>query len=123
MEDDRTLSLEQLENEVWEPSDFRSSLIEKCEKLRKKPIEQFDIEDLRVMISQQIGLPFLIPIALEKLKMSPLLEGNFYKGDLLIAVLQVKDHFWEQFPSYKDELDYLLLDIEHFIEIFQSARG
>lgn len=122
MTHDRRLTLEQLENEVWEPSDFRSSLIEKCERLRKKPIGQFSIEDLRVMIGQQIGLPFLIPIALEKLKINPFLEGDFYNGDLLVAVLGVDDHFWEQNPSYKDELDYIILDIEHFIEMFQSAR-
>jgi len=54
------------------------------------PISDFGIEELRLLISQGIGLQTLLPIALEKLSTDHYLEGNFFKGDLLLAV--VKQH-------------------------------
>ncbi len=35
------------------------------------------------MIGQNIGLPYLIPIAVEKLELNPWASGDMYPGDLL----------------------------------------
>ena len=61
-------TLEILENEVWDETGFRSVLMDRCFKLRKKCLNEFTVEDLRIMISQQIGLTYLIPLAIEILK-------------------------------------------------------
>ena len=53
----------------------------------EKPLCEFDIEDLRILIGQSIGLKFLIPIAIEELEKDILVEGDFYEGDLLKAIL------------------------------------
>jgi hypothetical protein len=55
---------------------------------------EFTSEDLRIMISQGIGLPNLVPLALETLEVDPLAESDFYPGDLLAAVFSVDDSFW-----------------------------
>src|SRR5438552_1638945 len=57
-------------------------------------IGQFSVEDLRIMIGQRIGLPWLVPVALEVLEQDPLAEGDFYPGDLLGRVLSVGRDFW-----------------------------
>jgi hypothetical protein len=67
-----------------------------CHRLRRKPLREFDAEDLRIMIGQGIGLPWLNPHALEMLEEYPLIEGDFYPGDLLAAVLQVEPTCWLQ---------------------------
>jgi hypothetical protein len=56
------------------------------------------------MIGQQIGLPFLIPIAIEALEIDPLAEGDHYPGDLLEAVLSVEDSFWAANPEFHREI-------------------
>lgn len=47
------------------------------------------------MIGQNIGLKYLIPLAIEKLQENNLSEGEFYKGDLLNAVLTVDSNYWK----------------------------
>lgn len=63
----------------------------KCHRLRRKPLDQFVAEDLRIMIGQQIGLQYLLPRAIALLSADPLTEGDFYPGDLLKVVLRANN--------------------------------
>jgi len=74
---------------------INDALVTKCHRLQKKVISDFSIEELRIMIGQNIGLDFLIPLALEKLSENILSEGDFYEGDLLINVLRSDKKYWE----------------------------
>ncbi len=94
---DRTL--EELEDQIWEEVEDPTPLQEKCPRLRKKPISDFTIENLRLMIGQQIGLPHLMPLALNVLENEPLAEGDCYPGDLLMNVVRVKQEFWPAAPD------------------------
>ena len=61
-------TLEQIEKEYWPEPNDDSYLVTTCHLLRKKPVADFEIEDLRILISQNISLNVLVPIALDKLK-------------------------------------------------------
>lgn len=87
-------TLEQLENEIWPPIYDATFLILTCHALRKKPLFEFDVEDLRLMIGQNVGWKYLIPLALEKLDENILAEGHFYPGDLFEAVLDSEIIYW-----------------------------
>lgn len=91
---DRTKSLQQLEGLDWGEPTFDSHLVETCHRLRRKPLDEFTVEDLRIMIGQGISLPFLVPLALDKLEDDPFTEGDLFAGDLLTAILRVDDSFW-----------------------------
>jgi hypothetical protein len=95
MDFDRARSLDELEGVAWGQSEYDSALVLTCHRLRQKPLLQFTVEDLRVMIGQDIGLPFLIPLAIEELEKDPFACGDFYPGDLLNAVLRIQSVFWE----------------------------
>ena len=64
----RSKILEHLEKDVRTAPVFASRLVVTCYSLRKKQIKDFEIEDLRIMIGQNFGLNYLIPIAIEELK-------------------------------------------------------
>ncbi len=96
---DYSKSLEHLESEEWEQPDFESSLIKKVLAIRKKPIQNLTIEDLRLMIGQQFSLDYLVPRALQILEVNPFEEGDFYPGDLLVNVLSIKNEFWKTKPE------------------------
>ena len=51
------------------------------------------------MIGQQIGLPYLMPLALELLRTDPFTAGDFYEGDLLAIMLRVDAMFCASTPS------------------------
>jgi CDI immunity proteins len=80
-------TLDQLEGVVWGEPTFDSYLVTTCHRLRTKPVDEFSVEDLRIMIGQKIGLPHLVPLAIAVLDREPLAEGDFYPGDLLTKVI------------------------------------
>ena len=89
-----TKTLDELDPPAWDPPLASTGLVKTCHELRGKAIGEFGTEDLRVMIGQGIGLPFLIPLALDVLEGDPLAEGDYYPGDLLRSVLSVSSEFW-----------------------------
>jgi hypothetical protein len=104
-------SLEVLENHTWgNPEAAPTNLVKRCIELSKIPIANFSISDLRLMIGQQFGLTFLIPVALEKLKNDLLAEADYYEGDLLANVLEIDTSFWDKNRSYWIQLDEMIKD-------------
>ena len=101
-------SIEHLEKDYWGKPGYESHLVKTCHHLRKKPLKNFEIEDLRIMIGQNIGLKFLIPLALEKLRENVLAEGDYYEGDLLKSVLTSEVSFWEGRTDLFDQLDKVI---------------
>lgn len=93
--DQSALSLEQIEQDAWgdAPADA-SRLVRTAHELRRKPVALLTPEDLRLLISQKIGIDVLVPRALETLADDPLVEGDFYPGDLLVAVLKLPPTYW-----------------------------
>lgn len=64
-------TLEQLESDVWPPTDVHTNLIDTCHRLRKKPVEELSAGELRIMIGQKLGLRYLVPLALDLLENDP----------------------------------------------------
>ncbi|HET6994106.1 MAG TPA: contact-dependent growth inhibition system immunity protein [Chitinophagaceae bacterium] len=92
-------SLEQLENKVWGEPEYTSHLVTTLYRLRKKPLKEYTIEDLRISIGQNSSLDYLMPLAIEVLNKDILAEGDFYKGDLLHSVLTADIAYWKQHIS------------------------
>jgi len=84
-------TLDQLECVVWGEPTHDSHLVTTCHRLRTKPIDEFGVEDLRIMIGQQISLPHLVPLAVAALERDPLAEGDDYPGDLLANVIGARE--------------------------------
>ena len=103
----QTKSIEQLENDYWkEPSEFSTNLIERCFEYRKVAISELTIEQIRLLISQEIGTEYLMEIVLEILKQNIVAEGDLYEGDLLVAVSKIPTEFWSnnsvEFLNFKN---------------------
>src|SRR6186713_1363074 len=101
---DRTKTLDALEAARWGEPPVDSYLVSTIHRLRKKPIGEFSVEDLRLMIGQGIGLRFLVPLSLEAVERSPLAEGDYYPGDLLASLLRVEPGFWAIEWEWRDRL-------------------
>jgi hypothetical protein len=101
---DRSRSLDQLEGVEEGPTSDDSYLVQMCHALRRKPIGEFTVEDLRIMIGQRTGLAHLVPLALDILERDPLAAGDYYPGDLLKSVLDVPAEFWRREWEWRDRL-------------------
>lgn len=110
---DRRKSLQEIERrDLGEPT-YDSYLVTTCHRLHRKPLEDFTVEDLRIMIGQGFSLPILIPLALERLEEDPLAEGDYYPGDLLSSVATIDEAFWTAHPG----------SLQDFRAILSSVRG
>ncbi|HKY41903.1 MAG TPA: contact-dependent growth inhibition system immunity protein [Pyrinomonadaceae bacterium] len=101
-------TLEELDGEDWGAPEYPSRLVTNCHRLRRVPLKDFVIEDLRLMIGQQFSLEYLVPVALDRLEDDPFAEGDFYPGDLLNNVLGVSCAFWEQHPESLQRLEHIV---------------
>jgi len=116
----RNLSLEELENSAWPEPELPSSLIKKCHQLRKMPIGELQTEDLRLLIGQNIGLPYIMPLAIELLFDNPLCAGAFFNGDLLQNVLNADISVWQKNSELFEELILVMDDLECSMELYQN---
>lgn len=103
-------TLEKLENDYWKEPAHDSQLIIRCHQLRKAQLDKFTVEDLRVMIGQQIGLTYLIRLALDILEKELFAEGDYFEGDLLKNVLDVDTAFWKENKDYWRTLFNIIKD-------------
>ena len=100
----RSKSLESLEKSYWPAPESESHLATTCHQLRKKQLKEFEVEDLRIMIGQDIGLMYLVPLAIEVLQDNILAEGDLYAGDLLKALLTSDPDFWRSRPELWEQV-------------------
>jgi hypothetical protein len=107
--EDRRRSLEDLDGERWGAAPLGATrLVAEVHRLRRKPLGELTVEDLRLLIAQGIALPRLVPLALEFVRDEPLVAGDLYEGDLLTAVLRVDGSFWRRHRDLADELSRAL---------------
>ncbi|WP_282777292.1 MULTISPECIES: contact-dependent growth inhibition system immunity protein [unclassified Nocardia] len=131
---EKSKSLQELEGTCWpELREFPSELVADVYRLREMPIGELNPTALARLIGQEIGLRWLIPVALDHLSETVPDEraGGFYDEDLLTAVVTCSLEFWQDHPEWAKSLakttrdlseigPYLVEDVARFIEF--SAR-
>ncbi|GAA4412621.1 hypothetical protein GCM10023187_40030 [Nibrella viscosa] len=106
------LSLEELEQVVWQEPDFADNLEQKIHALRKAPLSRFTVEDVRLMVHHGLSLPYTVPLAIDMLGRNLFAEGDYYPGDLLQSVLNIDPAFWYRNRPLWQSLHRLLLNRE-----------
>ncbi|MFJ8195416.1 contact-dependent growth inhibition system immunity protein [Streptomyces sp. NPDC096152] len=104
---DRGKSLEQLEGRCWpDPPEETTSLVRSVHALRRRPIGALQSHELARLIGQSVGLPWLLPLAVEILRDTApdRAAGGFYDDDLLYAVVTVSPEVWKEMPALASDL-------------------
>ncbi len=121
-------TIEDLEQVYWgDKPPYDSHLVTTVYKLRKKDLEEFTVEDLRIIIGQNLSLPILIPRAINVLEEDILASGDCYTGDLLEYVLKIQPKFWVDYPELKIKFKNLFAKnqqrIEHSSDLTDKAKN
>jgi hypothetical protein len=81
----------------WKPEPLDSaptSLVKRARTLLETPIADLGAADVGFLLRQKIGVEILLDRALDLLEVDPLVETEYYPGDLLCAVLRLPpQHF------------------------------
>ncbi|MGV9453171.1 contact-dependent growth inhibition system immunity protein [Streptomyces sp. NPDC003635] len=100
---DRTL--DELDPPRWSPPAADAThLVRKVHSLRCVPLNDLSPADLRTLVSQQVSLAYVLPLAVHLLLEEPLLDAYFYEGDLLLAALQAPASAWSMIPDLQERL-------------------
>ncbi|MEW1887892.1 MULTISPECIES: contact-dependent growth inhibition system immunity protein [unclassified Streptomyces] len=100
---DRTL--DELDLPRWpEPAADATRLVRTVHALRRVPLRDLGAADLRTLVSQQVALPYVVPLAVRLLVDDPLLDAYFYPGDLLLATVNVPPPVWTLLPDLAAQL-------------------
>lgn len=108
---DRSRSLEQLEGRRWgDAGENATGLMQAVHSLRRKPVGSLTAYELARLIGQNVGLPWLLPLALEILREEAPAQaaGGFYDDDLLTAVLTSDPEVWRTSPEKAQEMCEIL---------------
>ncbi|MFJ1706269.1 contact-dependent growth inhibition system immunity protein [Kitasatospora sp. NPDC088346] len=131
----RDSSLEELEDDRWSAGPGgETRLMATVRELRRRPIGDLTVEDMRLLIRQDVGLAHLLPRAVEVLRVDPLAEGDMYEGDLLAAVLTRSAEVWGECPGLRREVRVIVSeladvppvlkrDVERFLALWTADGG
>ncbi|MEU9718268.1 contact-dependent growth inhibition system immunity protein [Streptomyces sp. NPDC047976] len=102
--DDRLLhlgrTLDDLDPPRWgRPEADATPLVRKVHALRTVPLGELRPADLRTLVSQQVALPYVLPLAVRLLLADPLLDAYFHEGDLLHAAVRAPAAAWAALPD------------------------
>lgn len=87
--------LELSEGELEIPDEPRELSV-MVSKLATKPLRRLQIKELYLLLHHGIGLPYVLPMAVERLEGDPWLTAHRNPGDLLIAVMEADSRFWRE---------------------------
>jgi CDI immunity proteins len=108
----RSRSISELEKSDWpKPGPKTPSVFVRCYELRQKPLSQLTVRDMRVLIGQDIGLVYLLPMALCEIEKDPLQEAEHFKGDLLAVVLRASSDFYGRHPDLRVRVENALRNL------------
>lgn len=125
---DKTIN-QLLDVPIPNPPKYESHLVRRCFDLANKKLKYFSAEDFRIMIGQNIGLEYLIPVVIEVLEKEPFIEADFYEGDLFLNVLKIENKYWESneeqkeaiLKIFKDNLDaFKELDLDTQEDLYEA---
>jgi hypothetical protein len=97
-------SLEEIENDRWDPPSFPSGLIIRCYEARKKPIRDLKACEIASLISQDISRDIIVPIAIDIITTNPWVSGDFYDGELLVSLISDMNAYWTRHPDQLEKV-------------------
>ncbi|MFF2409477.1 contact-dependent growth inhibition system immunity protein [Streptomyces sp. NPDC058092] len=93
-------TLDELDPPRWTPPAADAThLVRIVHELRRVPLGELSAADLRTLLSQQVALPYVLPLAVRLLIEEPLLDTYFYEGDLLLAAVNAPASAWALLPE------------------------
>ncbi len=103
MQDPANRTLNQLEGATERPTGL-SEQAQRARELRNVRLNDLQVEDLRVLIVEDQGLGYVVPLALDVLAIRPDAAGRF-AGDLLAAVERLPSGFWLTHPDLRRRIE------------------
>ncbi|PZR23508.1 MAG: hypothetical protein DI535_23800 [Citrobacter freundii] len=105
---EETRSIEQLQYNGRDEAGSPAGVAARFHQFVRVPVKDLSIEQIRLLLSQDVGTIFLLDKTLQLLETDILADGDFYPGDLLSAALNINRIYWDSKPELAARLSVLL---------------
>ncbi len=95
-------------------------LVREIYALSQKKLNSYSEYDVYLAISQEYGLDYVLPLAIELLENNLLIDCVFYEGDLLYAVLSINKEYWQTNKESYNQIRTIIMS-ESNREKFEEA--
>ena len=102
---DQNRSIEELSEYCWLAPEFESNVIMKSHALRRKKLADLTFEDIRMGLSQHVGVTYLVPIALKVVEDDPFAESLNFPAEITLNLLRIPHDYWLSHRSFADRLE------------------
>ena len=109
---DTNKSIIELENWDWHDNSLDTYVVQTSQRALKKPLNQLSLEEIRLLLTQRLGVSYVLPMAVAALERDILQEVYYYEGDLLNAVLGLPEAFWKDTEEERNIVAHLVK--EHY---------
>ena len=103
-------------NEIygWEPMkpEQNTYVLRTAARAMQLPLKDLSPEEIRLLVTQKVGLRYVLPLAIEILKHNPMAKTCHYPGDLLEACKRLLPSDWKENST----------ELLHFQQIVQAAE-
>ena len=100
-----------------------AGFIQKIHAIRNKCLRDFTVDEVRVCLSQNIGVVYLVQKALGFLETNPWIEAEHYEGDLLNTCIDIPDDYWKERKDNKERMRSILLAANEQIAMGKFSAG
>jgi hypothetical protein len=105
---DQSKSLQEIDGDDWgDPETAETPMIGRVLALRRKPLRDLDDGEVRLAVGQKVGFPIVLEVAIRRLRADPLIEGDYYPGDVLAALVRLDEVDWGGRDDLRSELEAL----------------
>lgn len=77
-------------------------------------LSEYGIEEWYACLQLKLFLEYTVPMLSRVLSQNPILNGAYWKGELLWNILKIEDSFWKSHKEWKEYFELLL------VELFES---
>jgi len=123
-------TLTQLENNDWGEPEHHTSVVKCAHRLRNIPLGKLSAGDIRFLLGQEIGMNYVLPLAITLLEDNPILETDYYEGDLLCSTLRLNAKYFNsdlssRIEAMSEQAEKLLQLAEHRValEALKKAKS
>jgi len=95
-------------------------LVTECHRLRHIPLKNLAVEELGTLIGQEIGVQYLVPVAIEILDDDPWAGGYMYPGHLMKRVVELPASFRKENPQMVCRFQSVLDEVERRWRFYQD---
>jgi hypothetical protein len=89
------------------PDNAPTPMVEALIRAGKKPLMALDGREIRLLISQREGFPYILDLVWGMLERDPLQAFEHYDGDVLASLILAPEEVWSSRPEYRAALEGL----------------